>query len=160
MSEPLDEVIEHELDQLGFELVEFRRGGTHGRPVLDVRIDRRDGEKVTIDDCARVSRALEARLDAGDIVASRYVLEVSSPGVERPLKRAADFRRFVGRKARVNSVLLGGRLEVELVGVESEAERGTDVVVVRSADGTEHRVPLGDVKDARLVFEWKKAERS
>ncbi|MFP5355609.1 MAG: ribosome maturation factor RimP [Gemmatimonadota bacterium] len=79
---------------LGFDLVEFRRGGTSRRPLLDVRIDRRDGSKVTIDDCAHVSRALEPKLDASRLVGEQYVLEVSSPGVERPLRHAADWRRL------------------------------------------------------------------
>src|SRR5918912_1434463 len=96
MSDALEDVVAAELEPLGFELVELRRGGTRTRPVVDVRMDRRDGEKVTVDDCARVSRALEARLDAGGIVPQQYVLEVSSPGIERPLKRAADWRRFAG----------------------------------------------------------------
>jgi ribosome maturation factor RimP len=158
MSQALEDLVVHELDRLDFDLVELRRGGTQSRPVLDVRIDRRDGQKVTIEDCARVSRALEARLDAGDVVASRYVLEVSSPGVERPLRKADDWRRFVGRRASVNSEALGGRHEVDLVGVEGES--GAEVVVVRDARGEERRVPLAGVKDARLVFQWNKQRGS
>jgi hypothetical protein len=88
--------------------------------VLEVRIDRRDGAKVTVDDCARASRAIEARLDGGGRVAERYVLEVSSPGMERPLRRAADWRRFVGRWASVNSPALGGRSKSKIVAVEGE----------------------------------------
>ena len=153
MNQELEGVLERELDALGFDLVEFRRGGTRTRPVLDVRIDRRDGEKVSVDDCALVSRALEARLDQGELVAERYVLEVSSPGVERPLKKPADWRRFVGQRARVSSPALGGKVEVELVAVEGEP--GAEVAVVRGAKGAEHRIPLADVTDARLVFHWK-----
>jgi ribosome maturation factor RimP len=153
MNPALEDVVVQELDALGFDLVELRRGGTHSRPVLDVRMDRRDGAKVTVDDCARVSRALEARLDAGDLVPQRYVLEVSSPGVERPLRTANDWRRFVGRRARVKSEALGGAAEVEVLGLEGD--KGIEVAVVRDAKGAEHRVPLGDVKDARLVFHWK-----
>jgi ribosome maturation factor RimP len=153
MNQALEVVVEQELETLGYDLVEFRRGGTGSRPVLDVRIDRRDGEKVTVEDCARASRALEARLEGGELVAQRYVLEVSSPGVERPLRRPDDWRRFAGRRARVNSVVLGGKVEVDLVALEGEP--GAEVAVVRDDHGTEHRVPLADVKDARLVFHWK-----
>ena len=71
--------------------------------MLDVRIDRHDGGKVTVEDCAKASRVIEARLDGGDLVAERYVLEVSSPGVERPLRNAAEWRRYVGRRATVKS---------------------------------------------------------
>ena len=154
MNQALEAVVTAELDALGLDLVELRRGGTVYRPVLDVRIEHRDGQKVTVDDCARASRALEARLDAGGLVNERYVLEVSSPGVERPLRKPCDWRRFVGRKASVNSPALGGRLEVELLGLEGED--GLEVAIVRDVRGSERRVPLADVKDARLVFHWKR----
>ena len=115
-------------------------------------MDRRDGEKVTVDDCARASRALEARLETDKLVAERYVLEVSSPGVERPLRNVADWRRFVGRQASVNSPALNGRAEYEIVGIEGES--GAEVAVLRDRKGAEHRVPLAEVKDARLAFHW------
>ena len=75
MNDELEDVVIKELDALGFDLVELRGGRQQGRPVLEVRIDRRDGEKVTVDDCARASRALEARLDDGSwSLGRRYVL--------------------------------------------------------------------------------------
>ena len=94
MNDDLQVLVSHELDALGLDLVEIRRGGSRSRPTLEVRIDRRDGVKVTVDDCAKASRALEARLDAEHVVGERYVLEVSSPGVERMLRTPADWRRF------------------------------------------------------------------
>src|SRR5437773_10099010 len=83
VKDSLEDVVLSELDAVGFDLVELRRGGTRSRPLIEVRIDRRDGEAVTVDDCARASRALEVRLDGGQLVSSEYVLQVSSPG-ERP----------------------------------------------------------------------------
>ncbi len=124
------------------------------RPLLDVRIDRRDGEKVSIDDCAHVSRALEPVLEASGLVGNNYVLEVSSPGVERPLRHADDWRRFAGRTASVVSPALGGRCEVEVAGIETDG--GIDTAIMRDAQGAEHRVPLADIREARLVFRWKK----
>ena len=121
--------------------------------MFDVRIDRRDGAKVTVDDCARASRAIEARLDADDAVAERYVLEVSSPGAERPLKTTRDWQRFVGRRANVTSAVLGGRHEVEIVAVEASPDG--DVALLRDAKGVEHRVLLTTVSEARLAFHWK-----
>lgn len=154
MNEELERVVTEELDRVDFDLVELRRGGTKGRPLLDVRMDRRDGAKVTVEDCARASRAIEARLDADAVLAGmQYVLEVSSPGAQRPLKRAADWRRFVGRKANVASPVLGGRREVEIVALEGGD--GEETAVVRDGEGAEHRVPLELVREARLVFNWK-----
>ena len=154
VSQTLQDTIHQELDALGFDLFELKRGGTRTRPLLEVRIDRRDGTDVTVDDCARASRAIEARLDGGDLVSPQYVLQVSSPGIERPLRDAADWRRFTGRWASVNSAALGGRAEYELAGVEGE--QGAEVVVLRDATGGERRVSLADVTDAHLAFRWTK----
>ena len=154
MNEALEAVITQELDALGFDLFELRRGGTRSRPVLEVRLDRRDGGEVTVEDCARASRAIEARLDGGELVAPQYVLQVSSPGVERPLRGPADWRRFAGRWASVNSPALGGRAEYLMVALEGEG--GAEVAVLQDAKGNERRVALGDVTDARLAFRWTK----
>jgi ribosome maturation factor RimP len=150
----LEAIVSSELAVLGLELVELRRGGSKGRPVLDVRIDRVDGEKVQVGDCARASRAIEARLDADPaMMTTRYVLEVSSPGMERPLRKAAEWVRSVGRRASVNALALHGRQEVEIVAVEGES--GREVVRLRDAKGMEHTIALADVTDARLAFHWK-----
>ena len=155
MRETVEPIVAQELDLLGFDLVELRRGGSKSRPVLEVRIDRRDGTKVTIDDCARVSRAVEARLEAGAMVTEQYVLEVSSPGADRPLRSAVDWRRFVGRRATVTSSLLaGGKQEVEILAVDGE--NGAEVANVRDAKGADHLVPLAAVTQARLAFHWKR----
>jgi ribosome maturation factor RimP len=160
MSEALQDIVIAELAPLGLELFELRSGGSKGRPLLDVRIERVDGEKVTVDDCARASRAIEARLDEGHAVGSRYVLEVSSPGVERPLRNAADWKKFVGRDAVVTGdstqpagAAIGSR-EVRIAGVEGET--GDETIVVEDASGETHRVPLSAIKKARLAFNWKR----
>ncbi|HJR43069.1 MAG TPA: ribosome maturation factor RimP [Gemmatimonadaceae bacterium] len=145
----LEAVVKSELDAIGLDLVEMRVGGSRSRPVLDVRIDRRDGGAVTVDDCAVASRALEAKLDQGDLVGERYVLEVSSPGVERPLRTPAEWRRFVGQRAKVLSDALGGREEVEILGMDGE-----EVLLVRTMRGEEKRIPLAAVREARLAFHW------
>lgn len=149
MNDALERIVTEELGTLGFALVELRRGGTKTRPLLEVRLERADGEKVTVDDCAVASRAIEARLDAGDVIAEQYVLQVSSPG-DRPLRTAAEWRRFVGRWASVLSPEHGGRFEAEIVAVEDE-EAGV-VVVLQPEKGAARRVPLAAVKEARLAF--------
>ena len=159
MKESLEELVHHELKPLGLELFELRSGGTKNRPVLDVRIDRTDGEKVTVRDCARASRAIEARLDEAAYAGARYVLEVSSPGVERPLRNAADWRRFVGRDAVVTSDgveggLQAGSREVRITGVEGD--EGNEVIVAEDGGGKSLRIPLAAVKKARLAFNWKR----
>lgn len=154
VKQALEVLISEELASLSLELVELKLGGSKGRPVLDVRVDRLDLQKVQVGDCEKASRAIEAKLDTQpDLINSRYVLEVSSPGMERPLRHERDWRRFVGRKASVNSLVLHGRQEVEIVSVE-----GADHSVslrLRDAKGIEHVVALADVTDARLAFHWK-----
>ncbi len=155
VGEAIEPIVTLELDHLGFDLVELRRGGSRNRPVLDIRIERRDDQKVTIDDCAHVSRALEARLESAALVGEQYVLEVSSPGVDRPLRHVADWRRFVGQRATVTSGLLaGGKQEVEIVAVTGED--GAEVALVRDLKGREVDVPLREVSQARLAFNWKR----
>lgn len=153
VADELEDVVSKELAPLGFELVEFRRRGSRSRPVLDVRVERVDGARVSVDDCARASRALEARLDQGGEVGERYVLEVSSPGIERPLRHARDWSRAVGQSAVVTAPALpGGKAEVAVLAVEGEP--GAEVAVVRDARGAEHRLALAEVSQARLAFNW------
>ena len=152
VNDALEGLVRATLDEMELDLVEVRRGGSRARPTIDVRIERGDGQAVTVDDCARASRALEARLDAHGSLGERYVLEVSSPGVERPLLKPADWKRFAGRKAKVLSDALGGREEVEIVALEGDA--GAEIVVVRDGRGAERRVPLAQVREARLAFHW------
>ncbi len=153
--DPLQPLIAEVLEALEFDLVELRRGGSRARQVLEIRVERRDGVKVTLDDCTQVSRALEARFDALESMPPHYVLEVSSPGADRPLRTAAEWRRFVGRRATVTcGALPGGRQEVEILAVEGED--GAAGAVVRDEKGVEYAFPLASVTQARLAFHWKR----
>src|SRR2546426_5379892 len=108
MNETVEALVASEIKPLGLELFELKFGGSRARPVLDVRVEGEGGEKVSVDDCAAASRAIETRLDAEDFGGGRYVLEVSSPGIERPLRNAKDWKRFVGRSAVVTANVAGG----------------------------------------------------
>src|SRR3954447_21852690 len=159
MNETLETLVASEIKPLGLELFELKVAGGRGRPVLDVRVDREDGEQVTVDDCAAASRAIENRLDADDFAGRNYVLEVSSPGVERPLRNAKDWRKYIGRTAVVTTNVAGdpaGRRtdEIEIAAVEGEI--GHEVVTVRNERGDERRFPLAAVEKARLAFHWKR----
>ena len=144
----LETVVTAELDAAGFDLVEFRKGGSKNRPLFEIRIDRRDGTSVTVDDCAKVSRAIEARLDDSGLVPERYELQVSSPG-DRPLRTSADWRRFTGRWVSVLAPEHGGRFEGKMLAVEGEG--GAEVATLE-VDGKTRQLPLAAVKEARLAF--------
>jgi ribosome maturation factor RimP len=137
---------------LSFELVDLRRAGTLQRPILQVRVDRPDsrpGQGVTADDCAVISRSLERFLETRAMVGPRYVLEVSSPGLERPLRLPEHWRRYIGRQARVRAVSLGGRARLEIVAVPDDEH-----VVLRQEDGSELTLAFEDIRDAVLEVDW------
>jgi ribosome maturation factor RimP len=137
--------------ELGFELVDLRRAGTLQRPILQVRVDRPDsrpGHGVTADDCAGISRSLERFLESRAMVGPRYVLEVSSPGLERPLRWPDHWRRFVGRDVRVRAEGVSGRQRYRILAVPDDEH-----VVVRREDGTDVTLPFAAVRDATLVAE-------
>ena len=148
VNDTLETVVTAELDAMGFDLVELRRGGSRNRPIVEVRIDRRDGQSVSVDDCATVSRALEAKLDPSGLVPAQYVLQVSSPG-DRPLRTPAEWRRFVGRWVSVLAPEHGGRFEGKLVAIDG---LGGAEEVDFEVDGKARRIPLAAVKEARLAF--------
>ena len=134
--------------------VQFRRESSGF--VLRVQLDRPGSaataeESVSVDDCARVSRDLSAILDVEDIVPGAYVLEVSSPGLDRPLRSEDDYRRFAGRRAKIvvrdridGQSFFKGRLE----GVSGRS------VVVLGDDGRRHQVPLESITRSNLEVEF------
>jgi ribosome maturation factor RimP len=156
----LAQEMERRVEALGYELVALDRAGSRQRPILRLFIDRPDtraGEPgVSVDDCTRVSRTLEPWLDALPGLSDRYVLEVSSAGVERPLVRRRDWERFSGAEVAVKGrdVLAGRakRLEGTLLGLRGE--EGEDRVALRLAEGEEVEVPLADIDRGNLVFRW------
>ncbi|HEX2218182.1 MAG TPA: ribosome maturation factor RimP [Gemmatimonadales bacterium] len=144
--------IRDHIETLGFELVDLRRTGTMQRPILQVRVDRPDsrpGQGVTADDCAGISRSLERFLESRAMVGPRYVLEVSSPGLERPLRWPEHWRRFVGQRARVRAAALGGRRAVEIVAVPDDEH-----VIVRPEQGAETTLRLDEITEATLLVDW------
>ncbi len=146
LTESLVEAFRTQLVALGFDLADLRIGGTPNRPLVQVRIDC-PPRNVTVEDCSRVSRALEQWLDAdgGRLLGTRYVLEVSSPGIERPVRWHRHWVRFVGRD--VNVKLAGlGRVRARIVAVPSE-----DIVVLQPQGGAEREYRLAEARDARLA---------
>lgn len=157
----LERDIDEFLAGLGFELVVLERGGGHRKPVLRLRIDHRfgeaptDGPGVSVEDCARVTRSLRQWLEGRSDLPQDYVLEVSSPGVERPLVRPRDYRRFAGRRVRLKGYgpLAGSRkrLEGELLGLAAGDDREVELEV----EGEHVSVPLSAIAKATLVYDWE-----
>jgi len=155
----IERELEERIDELGYELVAVEWAGSKERPVLRLRVDRPEGgegDGIRVEDCVAVSRALEPWLDTNEAMAERYVLEVSSPGVERPLVRPRDWERFSGQAVVVKGhgllADLSTRLEAELLGL---VEGDKPAARLRLQDGEEISIPLSEVKSANLLFRWK-----
>lgn len=146
-SAELRKLIEPAVTALGFELVgvEF----IHGKSgLLRVYIDHEDG--IGVDDCKSVSYQVSGLLDVEDPIRGQYTLEVSSPGLDRPLFQARDYERFVGHEVKLRlSVPVGGRRRFKgtLVGLRDEQ-------VVVKMDDEELVVPLHEIDQARLVPDY------
>ena len=142
------------VSSLGMELVEleFRREGRS--MMLRLYLDKPGG--ITLDDCAAVSRELSETLDVEDVVSERYTLEVSSPGLNRPLRKPADFARYAGRLVKVRTAELwadeaGNRRKTflgELQGLEEGCVR------LRLKEGQLAVIPLEKIAKANLEFEF------
>lgn len=116
-------IIAPSIEAMGFEIVRLQISGGL-RPTLQIMADRADGAAMTVEDCADISHAVSAILDVEDPITSAYTLEVSSPGIDRPLTRLKDFERFKGFEARIETVMpLDGRKRFRgtLYGVEGDA---------------------------------------
>lgn len=156
----LREELDRRLGGMGFEVVEAAWVGSARRPILRIKMDLPDSLPgkggVSVDQCARVSRALEPWLDEHQDIPERYVLEISSPGVERPLTRRRDWERFKGElavaKGKGFPEGFGNRLEGEILGVEGEGESAEVGLLLDSGDRV--KIPLGGIEKAHLLFRW------
>src|SRR5215510_3737027 len=143
----IEQMIEPSLAAMGYEVVRVQLSGGH-RPTLQIMIERIDGREITVDDCADSSRAISALLDVEDPIPGAYQLEVSSPGIDRPLTRSKDFARFAGHVARIELKFpINGRRRFQgrLVGVKDER------VLIETETG-EAVLPVADIAKAKLVL--------
>lgn len=145
--EKVQEFVESLLPSMGLELVEIQYRQEGEGWVLRLFLDGPDG--IGVDQCTKVSREVSFFLDVEDIVPHAFNLEVSSPGLERPLRDVADFKRFVGKKARVKvrHPIGGQKVFVGLIG-ESD-EHGFELLF---EDGTSNRFVMDQIRKARLTL--------
>ena len=143
----IQRLIEPVLEDMGFDLVRVQTQGSR-RTVLQIMAEPKDGRPMGVEDCAAISRALSAILDVEDPIDEAYALEVSSPGIDRPLTRTAHFERYAGFDAKVemNDPIDGRkRFSGKLLGVE-------DGNVLLELDEGQVRLPLDGVLKAKLVM--------
>jgi ribosome maturation factor RimP len=160
MALSLETELEAFLAGIGFELVTVERGGGRRRPLLRLRVDRPDSRPgrstVTLDDCAAVSREVRKFLEGRGSGEHEWILEVSSPGIDRPLTMPRDYARFAGERIRLrgHGPLAGGSrtLEGRLIGFEPDGPSGDEVVI--DVEGERVVVPLSTVSRATLAVEF------
>jgi len=140
-------IIEPSLEAMGYRLVRVAFLGAK-RATLQIMAERIDDTPMTVDDCTEISRSVSALLDVADPIAGAYMLEVSSPGIDRPLTRAEDYDRFAGFEAKVElDRPLDGRKRFRgrILG------RADDQVRIAAESG-EVNLPLADIAKAKLVI--------
>lgn len=145
----LQDLLEPVIAGLGYETVRILTIG-QANPTLQVMIDVQDGSRdITVDDCAKVSRALSAVLDEKDPISGQYSLEVSSPGIDRPLTKLEHFKRFEGYviKAETNTAINGRkRFKGELTNTDEQNN------IHLLMDGEEYVLPFADIAKAKIVL--------
>jgi len=140
-------IIEPSLEAMGYRLVRVAFLGAK-RATLQIMAERIDEAPMTVDDCTEISRSVSALLDVADPIAEAYMLEVSSPGIDRPLTRPEDYDRFAGFEARIElGRPLDGRKRFRgrLLG-----RADSEVRIV--AETGEVRLPFADIAKAKLVI--------
>lgn len=141
-------IIEPIVKQMGFDLVRVKMVGGKSDPTLQVMAERPDTRQLTIEDCTALSHAIDEPLEAADPIEHAYRLEVSSPGIDRPLTRRSDFADWAGHEARIRlTTPVDGAKQVtgDLVGISGET------VTVATSKG-ERQVEFSNIDSAKLVL--------
>ncbi len=145
----ISRLVEPIIEDQGMELVDLEFHRERSGWVLRLLIDRAEG--VTVDDCADISGRVGAILDVKDIIDVSYVLEVSSPGVNRPLRKEKDFQRFTGHHISLKTVQsIDGQknFKGQLTGLRE------DKLIFRCDAGRELKIPMGNVARAHIDYRW------
>ena len=136
------------VEALGYELVRVAVLGRE-RPTVQIMADRADGAPIGVGDCEAISQAISPVLDVADLIPGIWTLEVSSPGIDRPLTRVKDWNRFAGHLARAEmSIPLEGRRRISGVVLGADESHAR----MRLDDGVELALPLDDIRRAKLVL--------
>ncbi|MGW8287022.1 MAG: ribosome maturation factor RimP [Desulfobulbales bacterium] len=136
------------LEERGLELIEVQFRCEQSGWVLRLIIDKQEG--VSLDDCTAVSREISQLLDIEDFIDQAYNLEVSSPGLDRPLKNMADFQRFTGRKAKIKTI---APIDGEHVFI-GKILQATGETIILAVGSRELEIPFAQVAKARLEVEF------
>ena len=161
LSQVIERIITPTVEGMGYELVRLTVSGGQ-RKTLQVMAEPKDGRNMSLEDCSQLSRAISAVLDVEDPIEGAYSLEVSSPGIDRPLVRRTDFERFAGHLVKIEMTLAHQgrkRFRGTLEGVEGNAVR-LHRDDARADDESDVLLVMEDISDARLVLTDELIEES
>jgi ribosome maturation factor RimP len=151
LEESMFQFLEPVLREYGYELVLVEMTGLPSRRNIRVFVDREGG--INVEDCARASRIIDPLIESRSVFPGSYVLEVSSPGLDRPLFKETDYERFAGRKVRIRL-----RQPIEnrrnFTGI-LKGLKDKKLILVELEEGIQVELPLEQIQKANLVFEWK-----
>ncbi len=145
----IEQLIAPAVEDMGFTIVRIQQRDSEGRNTLQILAEPQDGSALTMEHCVELTHTISALLDVEDPITGAYALEVSSPGVDRPLTRPEDYRRFAGREIKLETHQLvqdRKRFKGRLHGLATD---GASISL--TMEEVVYHIPLADVKDARLI---------
>lgn len=151
LQEAIQNFISPIVSQMGYDLVDVESAGSDRNRVVRIFVDKQGG--IQLDDCARISRTISDEIDILDLIPGRYRLEVSSPGIDRPLRTARDFQRNLGREVTLH-FRTPERDEAANAPVVGSIESVTDeVITLKTADGSQ-AVPAAAIDHGKVVLRF------
>jgi len=149
LQERVGAIIEPSLTGMGYALVQVRLMESNHRRTLQIMAERVDNKNMTVDDCAAISHQVSALLDVEDPISGAYSLEISSPGIDRPLIKLADFERYKTHDAKVETKLpvnARKRFKGVIAGIEG------DDVLIKLPEGDVSRIAIENIQSAKLLL--------
>lgn len=149
MEEHILEIIKDPMTHMGYEIVRVRFSGSGDRKILEILLEKLDGTNITIEECAKANRHIGALLDVEDIIKSKYNLEVSSAGIERPLVYAKDFKKYKNREVQIKlSKAYEGSKKFQ--GLLEDIDEN-EIVSLKAGEEV-LKFELSNIKDAKLIL--------
>ena len=148
IEEKITQIIGQTVDAKGYDLVRVLFSGAESDYTLQIMVERKDRQGMSADDCEVLSQSISALLDVEDVIQNRYLLEVTSPGIDRPLVKLDDYERFKGREAKIETLLpIDGRKRFKgtLLGVDGNQ-------VVLNFEEKEVKIDFSAITKAKLVL--------
>lgn len=154
LEQKIIELLTPSLEDLGLSIVRLQVSGTH-RKELEVMVERLDGQPVRMDDCIRASKEASAFLDVEDLISGPYILNVTSPGLDRPLMKKEDYKRFLGHKVKLETYM--PKLDRKrFIGILAQAtDNGITLGLEDDTEKTEIEFEYCEIRKAKLVPDLK-----